>query len=177
MTFKRDYLTKNEQYQMMFLISLKNNVADMINDWEKRNVTSKKAMDFLKSANQNLLNACAEIFKCIDPKQIATLDRKMKVNTVRLYDNYMLEQINEKNSKVFDCIKLTADEFFDMCEWLMTACCQDCNSSWNKCPLYEIFKQYNISEPTGYGRLKCPYAYTSDELNEKIEEDKKAGVD
>lgn len=160
--FKKDYLTSNEQLEVMILIALKDVIGKMVTSWSERKAFYDDESKNLKTSFTYLGKFLDSIYSRLDDKELERLNRKLSMNAVRLYDNYEIEKKENKIKNVYSKFTLTSSEWYEFCEEIMNVRCKDCENCWQNCNLYKLLDENNAPEPTGFSNVKCKYFYTLD---------------
>lgn len=155
---KKDYFTSQESLEIMMLLSLKHNLDGVVDGWGARNVISPDESKNLKMARTYLSKFLESLFARTSKEEIKRLNRKMEVNTVRLYDKYQLDALNKKVDAAYEKTVLDSDQYCLFCENIMDVNCKSCTKCSSECELYDLFVDTLAPEP-GDNKPNCKYAY------------------
>lgn len=156
--FKKDYFTSQEQLEIMMALCLKQNLSEMIDSWEKRKAIDTTEAKNLKLSRTYLTKFLQSLFNRTNKKELDKLNRKMKVNTVRLYDKFQLDQLNREIDGAYARTTLDSEQYCTFCEEIMDVRCNGCDKDWKTCDLYNLFDSTLAPEP-GCNKANCKYSY------------------
>lgn len=155
----KDYFTSKEQLEIMMALSLKQLTTDMYDNWSKRKCLTSEEKKYLKSSLSFLDKFLKLLFARTNKEELEKLDKKMKKNTVRMYDNYELERLNKKINNSYATTRLTEDEFCLLAENLMDVKCKGCNKNRSECDIYKFLDENNVPEFSENTAENCKYSY------------------
>ena len=156
----KDYFTSKEQLEIMMALSLKELITGMYDNWSKRKCLTSEEKKYLKTSLTFLEKFLELLFARTSKEELEKLNKKMKKNTVRMYDNYELERLNKKINNSYATTHLTEDEFCLLAENLMDVRCKDCKRSRHDCDIYKFLEENNVPEFSDNTAENCKYSYT-----------------
>ena len=156
----KDYFTSKEQLEIMMALSLKKLITDMHDNWSKRKCLTSEEQKYLKTSLTFLEKFLELLFARTSKEELEKLNKKMKKNTVRMYDNYELERLNKKINNSYATTHLTEDEFCLLAENLMDVRCKDCKRNRHDCDIYKFLEENNVPEFSDNTAENCKYSYT-----------------
>lgn len=156
----KDYLTSQECLEIMMIVSLQQTICRMIDSWVERGATTTLEGKSLKMARTYISKFLESIFTRLSKEEIKKLNRKMEINTVRLYDKYELDSLNKKIESTYEKTVLDSDQYCLLCENIMDVNCKDCNKDYKSCDIYTLFDSTLAPEPSEC-KQNCKYSYES----------------
>lgn len=164
----KNYLNSAECLDFMMLSSLMAHLDQMVDNWCARQVVSSDESRSLKMANTYVKKFLSSLLGRLDNKEKEKIDRKMKTNTVRLYDRYTIDKLNRESENTLKNTVVDRELFDKFCEEIMDVRCRNCNKEWVDCELHTLFEENLIPEPTGYDCKNCRYAFYDINKNKDI---------
>ncbi|MDP4143203.1 MAG: DUF5651 domain-containing protein [Bacillota bacterium] len=159
----KDYFSKDERVQMLFLIKHIDNIDEILKTWTKRNNLTKEEIKALKLAKTWGKKAFDSITSRQCNQALQTFTNSVVEAYVYVQDKFAIKQYNrEISSKLDDCYEKNRD-YYKLVELIMDKNCKDCKKNHCECEIYEEFEEHCIPEP-GDDLGNCRYAYTIESL-------------
>lgn len=162
----KDYLSKDERVQLLFLKKYMDNINRILEEWGIRNNLSKEEVKSLKSARTWGEKAFDSIKRRLNPTAEKTFWNSIKDAYIRVHDEYAMKRYSKHlSSKLNDEYEKNRD-YYRLVELILDKNCKNCQMHCTGCEIYKEFEEHCIPEPLGYDSGKCRYAYTDEMLKE-----------